>query len=468
MKHLIVFAILLLNIGSSKGQNCEGPLTVMMVGASTSQPITIEEETSGVYCTQSNEGAINIQVYGGTPQYMYNWEHEAIDQSYLIDIPAGSYHVTVTDAHGCTEERTITIVQVDPLTDSLDLVDVSSCGSCYMNDGTQSFFYFEDDYIGAIVDIKNDIDLGSSMICTEISDQQSLCKGHPVLNRKWCFQTDSIEHANVRLFFSEKEFKSLAHAAGFENEIQMINSGNCYLKIFDIEEDDCENFDPKRELNQFQFTTTRFDEENGVWSIEIPDIDDACVMMLAFFGGTTLPVELLSFDGEILEDKNRLTWKTANETNNEGFHLEKSKNGLDFESIGFVESKESIEAEYLFDDLDPWLGSNYYKLKQIDKDGTSTDSHIIHLQRRINFDFDVLINPFRENLKIQVNTGSEIDALIAVYDINGQLLIEKDAEYNAGTHVSDINLSALLPGNYIVRFYNRTQNQYLSKKIVKI
>ena len=185
-------------------QQCDGPLSVTMVGASSGIPITIDEEATGIYCTESSEGTINITVYGGTPEYDYKWAHDDINASFLDDLPVGSYDVTVTDGNGCTEERTITIVNIDPLADSLEFIDYSACGYCYMNDATQSFFYFKEDYIGAIVDHETDKDLGGTLMCTDIVDETYRCLGEPVLRRKWEFETDSVERMNVRLFFREQ------------------------------------------------------------------------------------------------------------------------------------------------------------------------------------------------------------------------------------------------------------------------
>jgi len=466
-KHLLILLLIISSfIKHGTSQKCEGPLTVTMIGASSSVPISIDQETSGVYCTESSEGSINIKVYGGTPQYNYQWAHEdSINQNFLVDLPVGSYHVTVTDANGCSDERSITIVNVDPITDSLDLVDVDACGSCYMHDGTQSFFYFEDEYIGALVDITTDMDLGASMICTEINEDTKYCQGDPALRRKWCFKTDSIENANVRLFFSAQEMRDLAQESGFANEIQMINAGTCYLKVFDFGKDDCE-YDFARHLQMNEFTTTMFDEDKGVWSIEITGIDDACVRLLTH--GSSLPIDFISFSGVTMADRNRLYWETANEVNNQGFTIEKSKNGLSFDSIGYVIAKNLDEADYSFDDMNPWTGSNFYKLKQEDLDGGFKYSHIIHLVRKADFDFRVIENPFKDILYVQVESNVFIESNISIFSIDGKTVFSSEYNFEEGLTNLNIPIEDIIPGNYLIRFYNKTRNEFLTKKIVKI
>ncbi len=464
-KSIYILLLTTFTVAISFAQKCEGPLSVTMVGASSNIPITIDEEATGIYCTESNEGTINITVYGGTPEYDYKWAHADADASFLDDLPVGSYHVTVTDAKGCQEERTITIVNIDPLADSLDLIDHSACGYCYMNDGTQSFFYFEDEYIGSIVDFKTELDLGGTLMCTDITDMTYRCQGDPVLRRKWEVETDSLEKMNVRLFFSEEELNDLAVAAGFENVIKLVNSNSLYVKKFEIGEDDCNLHFPMH-LNTGEFTITKFDEENKVWSIELFDCEDASILLLS--RGSTLPVEFLAFSGEALSDINRLYWTTTNELNNEGFFVEKSKNGLHFESIGFVKGEEEPETDYIFDDVNPWNGSNYYKLKQVDYDGNFNYSHIIHLIRHADFDFKVVENPFRHTLYIQIDSNTDIDANISIFAINGQIVYEKDHDVKSGFSELQFDMNNINSGNYIIRFLNKRNNNYLTKKIVKI
>ena len=278
-------------------------------------------------------------------------------------------------------------------------------------------------------------------------------------------ETDSVERMNVRLFFSEEELYDLAIAAGYENVIKLVNSNSLYVKIFEPGQDDC-GHQVGVNLDYFEFTITEFDEENGVWSVEIPDMDDASVLLLS--RGQTLPVDLISFTGDVLPVVNRLYWSTANESNNEGFQIEKSKNGIQFESIGFVKSSGEIDGDYVFDDIDPWTGSNYYRLKQIDFDGNSKYSHIIHLVRQSSFDFRIVENPFRQTLYIEIDSNTDIDANISIFAINGQIVYEQDHFIKSGSSELQFDLNSINSGNYIVRFFNKKDKTFLTKKIVKI
>lgn len=105
--------------------------------------------------------------------------------------------------------------------------------------------------------------------------------------------------------------------------------------------------------------------------------------VLANIGTSTLPLQWLSFTGKKINGQSLLEWKTDNETNTSHFVIERSPNGSIFESIGTRGAANSNGIHsYSFTDVQPLQGINYYRLKQVDRDGRFTYSNII----RISFD----------------------------------------------------------------------------------
>lgn len=89
---------------------------------------------------------------------------------------------------------------------------------------------------------------------------------------------------------------------------------------------------------------------------------------------TPLPIELISFEGVRDGDKVRLNWSTATETNNDYFLVERSEDGIHFNSIGKVNgagNSLSMKNYYLYDS-NPFESINYYRLKQTDFNTNST------------------------------------------------------------------------------------------------
>lgn len=98
--------------------------------------------------------------------------------------------------------------------------------------------------------------------------------------------------------------------------------------------------------------------------------------------GSALPIRLLSFQGRRLNDNTvELTWATTLEENNQGFEIERSLDGVDFESIGFVDGAGSsvVRQDYAYLDRDISFGA-FYRFKQIDFDGKSSLSPTIYVE----------------------------------------------------------------------------------------
>ncbi len=84
-----------------------------------------------------------------------------------------------------------------------------------------------------------------------------------------------------------------------------------------------------------------------------------------------LPVELLSFEGYVLDNSIELKWITASELNNDFFEIQRSIDGISFDVIGFHKGNgtRTGKSEYKFLDKSPIPGVSYYRLKQVDYDG---------------------------------------------------------------------------------------------------
>ncbi len=101
---------------------------------------------------------------------------------------------------------------------------------------------------------------------------------------------------------------------------------------------------------------------------------------------TTLPVNLVNFNIQSKTNGALLTWQTAEERNNSGFEIEKSKDGKIFKTITFIKAKNQSKEtnSYEFLDESPSQSVSYYRLKQIDSDGKNTYSKIISYLYKTN------------------------------------------------------------------------------------
>ena len=134
----------------------------------------------------------------------------------------------------------------------------------------------------------------------------------------------------------------------------------------------------------------------------------------------TLPIKLLSFSGKLSGKNIVLSWATANENNSNYFEIESSKSGNDFAAIGKLPGTGNTaqQANYSFTDYNVSNGTNYYKLKQFDADGSFTYSNIIYI--KISKSNTLRIYPTLASQQITVEATS--DENIKVYDINGRFM----------------------------------------------
>ena len=139
-------------------------------------------------------------------------------------------------------------------------------------------------------------------------------------------------------------------------------------------------------------------------------------------GSARLPIVLISFDAEVVGSAVRLNWSTASEINNEIYTIERSSNGIDFESIlykeGAGDSNQTLH--YSLSDVNPLPGRSYYRLKQTDFNGTFEYSEVVSVLRDYGTQrkpsFKTLLTP-GETLEV-VCEKDEISQ-ITMLDLNG-------------------------------------------------
>ncbi len=151
-----------------------------------------------------------------------------------------------------------------------------------------------------------------------------------------------------------------------------------------------------------------------------------------------LPVELISFQATKTPERHvELTWKTASEINNDYFVIEKSTDAVHYIPLQEVEGagNSNVELSYVVLDQSPYAGVSYYRLKQVDYDGTVSYKGV----REVNFNYDNVLekknpeftmypNPTNGDF-FTIQTTSPYDALkevfVVVSDVNGREFYSK-------------------------------------------
>lgn len=181
-----------------------------------------------------------------------------------------------------------------------------------------------------------------------------------------------------------------------------------------------------------------------------------------------VPINLISFDGQLKNNSVQLNWKTSSEINNNGFDVERSIDGKNFSAIGFVPGKGSsaVENAYTYSDFTKQSGTVYYRLNQKDFDGASKHSNVIKLMVSNDFTWQVYPNPLADNSAIQIQLPQQSKVSVQVVSMDGKLLRSIDkGTLNQGTYTIPLNMISAAKGSYLVKLV--VDGKTFTKTIIK-
>ncbi len=176
-------------------------------------------------------------------------------------------------------------------------------------------------------------------------------------------------------------------------------------------------------------------------------------------GNLTLPVELTNFSVAIkqtsLGDRVELAWRTIGETNNLGFEVQRSLDKKHYEKLGFVSGAGStnVAQGYSFLDETVPVGTWFYRLKQMDRDGAFTFSDVKEIEVMPPQKYELtqnFPNPFNPRTEIAFHIREEGVVELKVFDLLGrevQTLVNQKMQ--AGIHRVSFDGRDLPTGMYL-------------------
>jgi hypothetical protein len=182
---------------------------------------------------------------------------------------------------------------------------------------------------------------------------------------------------------------------------------------------------------------------------------------------TFIPVELLSFAASSNGKEVILNWSTATELNNQLFEIQRSFEGSDFATVGFVNGKGTTteRQDYMYQDKIVDDGKYFYRLKQIDYLGHNEYSDIIEIELRV-FNSYLLEqnfpNPFNPTTTIGYGVKEKSSVKITVLNAIGEevaLLVNEEKE--SGYHTIEFNAANFPSGVY---FYQLKAGDFVELK----
>ena len=182
-----------------------------------------------------------------------------------------------------------------------------------------------------------------------------------------------------------------------------------------------------------------------------------------------VPVELISFTHRIVNGKVTLIWVTATELNNMGFEIQRSLDNNIFVTIGFVGGKGNSTTNQYYSFTDESIpGKIYYRLKQVDFNGSYNYSQIIEvdgvtvstIQLQQNYP-----NPFNPNTTIKYQLGNDGFVNLKVFNSLGEQVAEPVNQFQkGGSHQLIFEAKDLPSGIYV---YQLSSGNYTeSKKMI--
>ncbi len=153
--------------------------------------------------------------------------------------------------------------------------------------------------------------------------------------------------------------------------------------------------------------------------------------LVCSFADGVLPITLSEFSAKPASKSVMINWRTTAELNNDYMAVERSADGRTFQEIGRqLGAGYSVSLqEYKLEDTNPARGTNYYRLRQVDFDGTESYSHIVQTSfdgKSHNGQLDIYPTAITgsDELTVDLSAFSAGDIQLEIYNMNGQLVQE--------------------------------------------
>ena len=246
---------------------------------------------------------------------------------------------------------------------------------------------------------------------------------YPYLNGTY-IMTDFYNHPNFWLVEADG-------SGGFTTTLDQVSGGPVRVSSF--------GEDNRGELFVAQRSNTAFAASTG----QIYQVSTSLI----------LPVEFGEFTARRNEQQVDLYWQTLSEQNADYFEVQHSSDGRQWHALGQVAAAGNLESlrEYVFTDEQPNMGMNYYRLANVDLDGSRTHSPV----RSVRFDRPVEIelfpNPTASELTLMLPESiTGLDYTVEIYSTTGTLMLQRDFERDRPA-ARTLDLGELPDGSYLLR-----------------
>ncbi len=213
-------------------------------------------------------------------------------------------------------------------------------------------------------------------------------------------------------------------------------------------------------------TFADFTEANGYYSYTGSFTGFSQFMLVK--SNVVVPVSLMNFNAAANKNAVLLSWSTAQEINSKGFTVERSTDGVNFTTAGWVNGKgnSTVSSNYTF--TDNFVQPNvvyYYRLRQVDNDGRETVS-LVRQARLTKTGITVTVSPIpARNIMNVFIKGSTQAASLNLVNAQGQL-VRTWKNVNTGNSVYNLDVANLPSGIYMLNVI-LAEEKIVSKVVIE-
>lgn len=219
---------------------------------------------------------------------------------------------------------------------------------------------------------------------------------------------------------------------------------------------------------------TSVDAVNNTVTFEV-NFSDGDFFTLGSTENYALPITLIHFDARALPDQRvKVEWTTVEETGNAFFSVERSTDGLNFESIALLDGAGNSQdiREYEYIDKSPANGQNYYRLRQTDFNGesTATEALRVYLKKESTTSIVSLYpNPANAGDDLHISYNIEKDQVMqfSLISSNGYMLHSEERLVVASEDVVTLSTKGLKSGLHILRVVDENRNVISLKVLIR-
>jgi len=215
------------------------------------------------------------------------------------------------------------------------------------------------------------------------------------------------------------------------------------------------------------------DGTNDIVTFEV-DFTSGQYYTLGSIEVAALPITLISFDASVNDDNQvKLDWVTASEVNNAFYSIERSTNGVDFETVGRIDGAGNSDAilYYTYIDTRPLNGLSFYRLKQTDFSGEFDVSEIrsVRVKSKFETSYKAYPNPVRqgETLHIAYQIDRDQTLRLSVLNSKGQLIFRKEEQVLVTEEYIEVSTRNFQRGLNLIRILDENQQVVTLKVLVR-